>query len=101
MYFCLSSFCSCWEFVLSLIYASVGYGLSTVGCSFPLTRRVEDYFWGIFGLLLPFSLGASVQCPRHLFGEQGNKHKWKKTVIHGICIHHSFRCGFHLLEDGP
>jgi hypothetical protein len=78
MYFCLSSFCSCWKFVLSLIYASVGYELSTVGCSFPLTRRVEDYF-GVFSVCCcHFSLGASVQCPRHLFGEQGNKHKWKK-----------------------
>jgi hypothetical protein len=60
LYFCLSSFCSCWKFVLSLIYASVGYGLSTVGCSFPLTRRVEDYFWGILGLLLPFFFGCNL-----------------------------------------
>lgn len=38
MHFCLLSFCSCWKFVLSLIYASVGYrwAFCYVECSFSL-----------------------------------------------------------------
>jgi hypothetical protein len=94
LYFCLSSFCSCWKFVLSLIYASVGYGLSTVLGVLFLWRGGLRIIFGVFWVCCcHFSLGATWRARRQTQME-------KKTVIQGICIHHSFRSGFHLLEDG-
>lgn len=46
-----------------------------------------------------FSLGASIQCPWHLSVTKKvsarRQNTWTRTVVQGICIHHSFRCGFH------